>query len=83
MAEKRTKAAAPAQKAPKTNSKTGFAPMTFKDFTITQKRSGRYEVVTAAGKNINGADKEKVLVEAKLFKAPVKKAPAVEEAPST
>jgi len=56
-----------------TNDKTGFAPMQFKDFTITQKRSERYAVVNAKGKNVNGADKEKILLEAKLLKPSEKK----------
>lgn len=59
-----------------------FAPLKFKDVTITQKRSGRYEVVNAKGKNVNGTDKVKLLLEAKLLKPslpkPAAEAPAAE-----
>ncbi len=61
---------------------TGFAPMKFKDFTITQKGSGRYAVVNGKGKNVNGLEKEKLLVEAKLLKGSFKKA-ATTEVPTT
>ena len=61
---------------------TGFAPMKIKDFTITQKGSGRYAVVNSKGKNVNGAEKEKLLLEAKLLKGSFKKA-ATEEVPTT
>ena len=54
---------------------TGFAPLKFKDFTITQKSSGRYEVVNAQGKNVNGNDKVSLLTEAKLLKVSEPKAP--------
>ena len=60
---------------------TGFAPMKFKDMTITQKNSGRFEVVTAKGANINGAEKVKLLIEAKVLKGSFKKATA-EETPA-
>jgi len=52
---------------------TGFAPLKFKEFTITQKSSGRFEVVNAKGANVNGADKVKLLTEAKVLKTPAKK----------
>ncbi len=58
----------------------------FKDYTIVKKRSGRFEVMAQNGKNVNGLDKAKVLVEAKLIKTGLsKKAPeaAVEETPAT
>ncbi|MES2770264.1 MAG: hypothetical protein V4596_14065 [Bdellovibrionota bacterium] len=61
---------------------TGFAPMKFKDFTITQKGSGRYAIVNSKGKNVNGLEKEKLLVEAKLLKGSFKKA-ATAEVPTT
>ena len=60
---------------------TGFAPLQFKEHTITQKRSGRYEVVLSkTGKNVNGAEKEKLLLEAKLLQPSLPK--AVVEAPA-
>ena len=59
---------------------TGFAPLKFKEFTITQKSSGRYEVVNAKGVNVNGADKVKLLTEAKVLKIGQKKAAAEETA---
>ncbi len=71
------------EKKPKRIPVTGFAPMKFKDFTITQKRSGRYEVTTAKGKNVNGAEKTSVLTAAKLLKVPTKKSATETEAPAT
>jgi len=69
------------KKVPKVKA-TGFAPMKIKDFTITQKGSGRYAVVNGKGKQVNGLEKEKILVEAKLLKGSFKKdKPA--EAPTT
>jgi hypothetical protein len=67
MADK-AKTDAKEKKQPKAKPVTGFAPLKFKDYTITQKRSGRYEVVDAKGKNINAAEKVKILLEAKLLK---------------
>lgn len=63
------------------------------DYTIYQKRSGRYAVVGANKKNINGEDKVKILVEAGIVTLAVAAAPepevveeaveaAAEEAPS-
>ena len=52
---------------------TGFAPLSFKDHTITQKRSGRFQVVTAKGKTVNGAEKVKLLLESKVIKGSFKK----------
>ena len=60
---------------------TGFAPLKFKEFTITQKSSGRFEVVNAKGKNVNGNDKVNVLTEAKILKVSEKKAAAPEATP--
>jgi hypothetical protein len=57
-----------------------FAPMKFNDFTITQKRSGRFAVVSAKGKNVNGAEKEKLLLAAKVLKGSFKKDAAAETA---
>jgi len=57
---------------------TGFAPLKFKEFTITQKSSGRYEVVNAKGVNVNGAEKVSLLTEAKLLKVSEKKAETTE-----
>jgi hypothetical protein len=77
------KPAATEKKTPKAKPVTGFAPMKLHDFTITQKRSGRYEVVNAKGKNVNGAEKEKLLLEAKLLKPSLPKAAAATETPAT
>jgi len=47
------------------------------NYTITQKRSGRYSVTSSDAKMINGEEKVKILVEAGLIKIKVKKeAPA-------
>ena len=57
------KKGAPAAKGetkPKRVKVTGFAPLKLKEFTITQKSSGRYEVVNAKGVNVNGAEKVKL-----------------------
>ena len=71
------------KKTPKAKPVTGFAALQFKDHTITQKRSGRYEVVVSkTGKNVNGADKEKLLLEAKLLQPSLPKA-AVEAPAAT
>lgn len=82
MAVKKAKTDKTEKKAPKAKPVTGFAPLKFKDFTITQKGSGRYEVVNAKGKNVNGGEKEKLLLEAKVLKGSFKKA-AKEEAATT
>lgn len=93
MAE--TKAKKPAkekvktEKAPKAAKKVSTqqassAPKTikFQDYVICQKRSGRYEVLTNKGKNINGPDKSKILIDAKLVSAGTPKAAEKkEEAP--
>ncbi len=73
------KAKAPEKKVKKIKV-TGFAPMTFKDVTIKQKDSGRFEVVNAKGKNINGEEKVKLLLEAKVLKGSFKKEAAAETA---
>jgi hypothetical protein len=50
------------------------------DYTICQRRDGRYAVKDAAGKPVNGADKVKILVAEELVKisvaAPAAAAPA-------
>jgi len=48
------------------------------DYTIYQKRSGRYAVVGANKKNINGEDKVKILVEAGIVTLAVAAAPEPE-----
>ena len=58
-----------------------FGTKKFADFSITQKRSGRFQVVGLNGKIVNGADKAKVLVDAKLVKTGLTKA-AASEAPT-
>lgn len=76
---------APAKKAakvPKRKPVTGFSPLKFQDHTITQKRSGRFQVVTAKGKPVNGADKTSLLLAAKVLKGSFKKAAAEETAPA-
>ena len=70
---------APAKKAakvPKRKPVTGFSPLKFQDHTITQKRSGRFQVVTAKGKTVNGADKTSLLLADKVLIGPFKKAVA-------
>jgi hypothetical protein len=71
------------KKAPKAKPVTGFSPLKFQDHTITQKRSGRFQVVTAKGKTVNGADKTKLLLDAKVLKGSFKKAAATEETAAT
>jgi hypothetical protein len=80
MAIKKAKTDATEKKVKKAKPTTVFAPLKFKDFTITQKRSGRYEVISAKGKNLNGAEKASLLLEAKVLKGSFKKAAA--EAPT-
>lgn len=82
MADKKAKADAKEKKAKKPKI-TPVEPIKFKEFTIKQKRSGRFEVLNAKGKNVNGADKLKLLIDAKVLKESVKKAPAAEETPAT
>ena len=74
-----------AEKKKKKPAVTGFAPLKHGAFTIKQKRTGRFEVLDAKGKNVNGADKVKILLEAKIHKPSEKKpaAPAAEETPAT
>lgn len=78
MAIKKAKTAETEKKAPKAKPVTGFAPLKFKDFTITQKRSGRYAVVTAKGKSVNGSEKVTILLEAKLLQPSLPKAEGAE-----
>ena len=69
-----------------------FSRMKFKEYVISKKRSGRYEVVTLKGKNVNGLDKARILVDAKLVQAGFPKdgaapkakaeAPPADEAPA-
>ncbi|MEZ4815802.1 MAG: hypothetical protein R3A80_11435 [Bdellovibrionota bacterium] len=83
MAEKKAKKAAPKKAAPKktkvaaaTATTTEAKTKKFQDYVIYTKRSGRFEVHTKDGKNVNGFDKAKILVEAKLVKTGLsKKAP--------
>lgn len=53
-----------------------FAPVKYNDCTITQKRSGRYAVVNSKGINLNGLEKEKLLLDAKILKGSFKKSEA-------
>lgn len=78
MAGKTAKKTDSKDKKPKKVKVTGFAPMKLKDFTITQKGSGRYAVVNAKGKPVNGEEKVKLLLEAKLLKGSFKKDSAAE-----
>ncbi len=55
-----------------------MAPQKFKEHTISQKRSGRFEVVNGQGENVNGKEKEKLLLDAKVLKGSFKKAGAAE-----
>ena len=70
------------KKAPRVKLATVFAPLKFQDFTIMQKRSGRFQVITAKGKNVNGAEKVKLLLDAKVIKGSFKK-PVTAEAAAT
>ncbi|MBC7742480.1 MAG: hypothetical protein H7061_09795 [Bdellovibrionaceae bacterium] len=72
MADKKAKTGP--VKSTKPRPATLAAPQKFKDFTITQKRSGRFQVVTAQGAPVNGAEKEKLLLDAKVLKGSFKKA---------
>lgn len=93
MAEKKAKKAAPKKTTkvakPKKDPAAAAAAPTeartkkFQDYVIHTKRSGRYEVINKAGKNVNGLDKAKILVEAKLVKTGLtKKAPPPDAAPA-
>ena len=73
---KKAAAAAPEKKAGKPKPASIMAPQKFKDHTISQKRSGRFQVVNAQGANVNGAEKEKLLLDAKVLKGSFKKAAA-------
>lgn len=89
MAEKKVKKAAP-KKTTTTESKvekkvttsTESKTKKFQDFVIHTKRSGRFEVIDKCGKNVNGMEKAKILVDAKLIKTGLSKKPATESAPS-
>ncbi|MBV1931486.1 MAG: hypothetical protein KUG71_07200 [Porticoccaceae bacterium] len=50
------------------------------EYTVYQKRSGRYAVTGADGKAINEDDKVAILLAEDLIKAPAPKAPEIEEA---
>lgn len=75
-AKKKTAKAAPAAAASKSTTKK------FQDFTIKTKRSGRFLVLGKDGKVVNGADKTKVLIDAKLVQVSLPQAKK-EEAPAT
>lgn len=51
------------------------------DYTIFQKRSGRYAVRAKDKHWLNGDDKAKILLAEDLIKAPLTKAPAPEPTP--
>lgn len=54
------------------------------EYTVLQKKSGRYAVISADKKYINGDDKARILIEAGLVKAVVpQQAPAEEVAEQT
>jgi hypothetical protein len=82
-AKKATKKKAPkpasAAATKSTTSSTEAKTKKFKDYTILTKRSGRFEVIGVNGKNINGMDKAKILVDAKLVKTGLGKAPPAAE----
>ena len=80
----------PAAKKPKTTKTAAAAKTTekpipqIKGFVISKKRSGRYEVCTTKGKQVNGADKAKILRDAKLVAVSLPKAKEeAAEAPTT
>jgi len=80
MAVNKGKAKAKETKVKKAKITITFAPMKFNEYTISQKRSGRFQVVDAKGVNINGAQKEKLLLDSKVLKGSFKKADAAEQA---
>ncbi len=73
MAVNKAKGKAVEKKPKKAKIEITFAPMKFNDHTITQKRSGRFQVVDAKGVNVNGTQKEKLLLDAKVLKGSFKK----------
>ncbi len=52
------------------------------DYTVYQKRSGRYAVIGADDKPVNSEDKVKILLAESLIKVTAAKAPEPEEAAS-
>jgi hypothetical protein len=70
-----------ATKAKKAAPSTEATSQRFQDYLISKKRSGRFEVKTSAGQQVNGPEKAKILVEAKLVKTGLPKAKE-EAAPS-
>jgi hypothetical protein len=78
MALKKPNAAAAEKKAPRPKPAKPFEPLKFKEFTITQKRTGKFQVLDSKGKNVNGPEKVKLLLEAKVMKGSFKK-PATED----
>ena len=61
-----------ATKKAKTTTETSIKQIS--GYVISKKRSGKYQVVTTKGKKVNGLDKAKVLVDAKLVQAGFPKA---------
>jgi len=52
------------------------------EYTVSQKRSGRYAVVAADGSPINGEEKAKILLAEELIKLTAPKPAEAEEAPA-
>jgi hypothetical protein len=77
--KKTTEKKKPAKK-PVEKKAEGFTTKKYDDYTVSQKRSGRYEVTGKNGKNINGTEKTKILLDAKLIKTGISKAKPAEEA---
>lgn len=71
--EEKAKTKKPAKTATKTAGATSQVKK-HKDYLIYTKRSGRYMVRSANGKTVNGMEKTKILVDAKLVQAGLPKA---------
>ncbi len=73
-APKKAKPAAKTAAAASAKTTTTSTTKKFQDYTIKTKRSGRFLVLGKNGKTVNGADKTKVLIAAKLVKESLPKA---------
>ena len=60
--------------------KADFTALKFNGCLISKKRSGRFQVFAKNGKNVNGAEKTKILLDAKLIQASLPKASTEEAA---
>ena len=60
--------------------KAEFTSIKFNGCLISKKRSGRFQVFAKNGKNVNGAEKTKILLDAKLIQASLPQAKTEEAA---